>query len=357
MNSEHHKVAYSEQFIRNSKWTAYVLIAILVGLMQLIGEMMEEDTTVMGNTVEMTKLLKEFFVIVPALMVIFPILGWIFNRVWVWWEKTAMFRRWKHPYVIFSVLFVIISSLALLGLATPTFFMDDADDVWVVLMSSVVFVFIVVAIELFWILLKNRRELEVQNEQLLRNEEMSKYQALMNQMNPHFLFNSLNVLSYLVYKDPKKAEQFIEELSQMYRYILQLNEAYLVPLKKEVEFIDSYMFLQKIRHPSHLTFETDISDESFQKYIPPLTLETLVENAIKHNIIDAETPLHIKLSSQNGHLIVENNIQPRNETEVQSNHIGLQNLTEKFQILKTELPEFYVKDGQFVARIPLVKKI
>ncbi|MBV6656089.1 MAG: sensor histidine kinase, partial [Mameliella sp.] len=277
------------------------------------------------------------------------------RRIWNWWSAKKILAHWKYSDVLFTSLCLFVFPLLLLLLAFPTDLVDEQDDIWVVWVSSLVIVFIVVSIEIFWHMLTNRQQLEAHNERLQRNEEKSKYQALMNQLNPHFLFNSLNVLSYMVYKDQRGAEQFIEELSKIYRYILQLNETYLVPLKKEMDFIDSYMYLQKIRHRNNLTYETNVRASSFQKYIPPLTLEVLVENAIKHNIIDAEKPLHIKLSSQNGHLIVENNVQPRNKNEVQSTHVGLKNLSEKFYILESEPPEFYIRDGQFVAKIPLLQ--
>ena len=141
----------------------------------------------------------------------------------------------------------------------------------------------------------------------------------------------------LVYKNPKAAEQFIEELSKMYRYILQLNETYLVPLKEELEFIQSYIYLQKIRHQGSLQFYTKVNAHSLNQLIPPLTLELLVENAIKHNAIAKDTPLHIKLSTQNGHLYLKNPIQPRLENEIPSTKVGLKNLLEKYKILDLSL--------------------
>ncbi|MEO1262857.1 MAG: sensor histidine kinase [Bacteroidota bacterium] len=340
---------YSASFIRNSKRLAYLFIALLIGLVQTLEDLAEGDDKIVWSLVH------EFVFIVVLLAVLLPVLGWAFRWGWEWWRNKKLLAHWKYTDVLFTALCLFIFPLLLLLLAYPTDFVDEQDDIWVVWVSSLIIVFIIVSIEIFWYMLKKRQQLEAQNERLQRNEEMSKYQALMNQLNPHFLFNSLNVLSYLVYKDQRGAEQFIEELSKMYRYIIQLNETYLVPLKKEMDFIDSYIYLQKIRHRNNLTYESEVDAKSFQKYIPPLTLEVLLENAIKHNVIDAEKPLHIKLSSQNGHLIVENNVQPRNENEVQSTHVGLKNLSEKFYILESEPPEFYIKDGRFIAKIPLLQ--
>ncbi len=349
MEKKLHDGTYSASFVHKSKRVAYLFIALLIGLVQALEDIAEGDDKTLWTFA------RESVLIVVLLAALLPVLGWAFRRGWEWWRKKKLLVHWKYTDVLFTILCLFIFPLLLLLLASPTDFVDEQDDIWVIWVSSLIIVFIVVSIEIFWYMLKKRQQLEAQNEHLQRNEEMSKYQALMNQLNPHFLFNSLNVLTYLVYKDQRGAEQFIEELSKMYRYIIQLNETYLVPLKKEMDFIDSYMYLQKIRHQNNLTYETNVLAASFQKYIPPLTLEVLVENAIKHNIIDAEKPLHIKLSSQNGHLIVENNIQPRNEDEVQSTHVGLKNLSEKFDILESELPEFYIKDGRFIAKIPLLQ--
>lgn len=336
------------QFNRNSKFIAYVFIALLIGLVQVLEDIIDND----GSGA--MSIFQEFVIIVIVLIILFPVLGWAFRRCWRWWQKSAFLAYWKYTDVLFISICLLILPLILLFLAYPTFFVDDKQDVWVVWVASLIFVSIVVAIEVFWVMLKKRQQLEAQNERLLRNEEMSKYQALMNQLNPHFLFNSLNVLSYLVHENPHTSERFIEELSKIYRYILQLNETYLVPLKKELEFIESYVFLQKIRYQDNLIFNADIDVQSYQKLLPPLTLEVLVENAIKHNIIDAKQPLTIRLFVQNGHLIVENNIQTRNEEEVKSTRVGLKNLLEKYQILESKMPAFTTKNGYFIAKIPLL---
>ena len=339
---------FDHRFAQKAKLLLYFFMAFLVGIIQVMEDVAEGD-------IEFGKTLYEFFLIVIVLIIVFPLLGALFQQSWKWWKKSSFLASWKYSDAAFVVVCLTVLPLILLLLAYPTVFVDELEDVWVVWVASLIFVFIGLSIEILWFMMENRQQLEIANERLLRNQEMAKYQALMNQLNPHFLFNSLNVLSYMVYKDQRGAEQFIEELSKIYRYIIQLNETYLVPVKKEIEFIGSYMYLQKIRHQNNLTYETELSVESYQKFIPPLTLEVLVENAIKHNVIDAEKPLHIKFSSQNGHLIVENNVQPRNENEVQSTHIGLKNLSEKFQILESEPPEFFIKNARFIAKIPLLQ--
>ncbi|MCG8328410.1 MAG: histidine kinase [Chitinophagales bacterium] len=347
MNETLPDIKINTQFNRNSKYVAYAFLALLIGLIQVLEDVADNDIT-------RERIWYEFIIIVCVLIILFPLLGGVFHRNWKWWQKTEILAPWKYSDVLFIFLSLVIYPLILLSLAYNTFFIDDREDIWVVWVASLLFVSIVIAIEVFWVMLKKSQKLESLNERLLRNEEMTKYQALMNQLNPHFLFNSLNVLSYLVHEDSNTSERFIEELSKIYRYILQLNETYLVPLKKEMEFIESYIFLQKIRYQDNLVFNAEISLAAYQKLLPPLSLEVLIENAIKHNVIDAQHPLRIRLHIQNNYLLVENNIQPRNEDEIESTQVGLKNLLEKYQILESEVPEFATRNGLFIAKIPLL---
>jgi len=183
----------------------------------------------------------------------------------------------------------------------------------------------------------------------------AKYQALLNQIDPHFLFNNLNILSYLVHENANKADQFILELGNIYRYILQLNASYLIPLHKELDFINSYIFLLSIRFRDNLNIEVNINEDEKQYFLPPLTLEVLVENAIKHNIIDRDKPLYISIYIVGDKLIVKNNVQIRNEAFFESNKVGLKNLENKFEILGSEIPKISQVDGYFIVEVPLSK--
>ena len=135
------------------------------------------------------------------------------------------------------------------------------------------------------------------------------YKVLQNQVNPHFLFNSLNVLISEIKHNPDTAVQFTRKLSKVYRYVLQSKNQDLVSLKKEMEFIDSYIFLHKIRKGNAIAFSINISKEAMQKKIPPITLQILIENAIKHNIANKENILTINVESLNNeYLQITNNL-------------------------------------------------
>ncbi|MDF9798495.1 two-component system LytT family sensor kinase [Catalinimonas alkaloidigena] len=195
----------------------------------------------------------------------------------------------------------------------------------------------------------------IESERMQKEYLRTKYEALKTQINPHFLFNSLNTLSSLVHTDPDLAEEFIDEFARFYRYILEIKDKSLVSLEEELSMVESYVYLQKIRFGDALMIENHIGMEHMQRQVPPLTLQLLVENAIKHNALSAEHPLTIRMEVLEQCLQISNNLQKRDE-DVFSTGIGLHNLEAKYRILSTKMPEFYPKEEYFVATIPLLQK-
>jgi len=193
----------------------------------------------------------------------------------------------------------------------------------------------------------------VEAERLQKERLRTQYEALKTQVNPHFLFNSLNTLSSLVHSNPDVAEEFIDEFARFYRYILEIRDKNLVSLQEELEMMDSYIYLQKIRFGNALSVEKHIDSDFLQHLIPPLTLQVLSENAIKHNALSPEKPLVISLEVNNGFLMVSNNLQQRQEA-VKSTGIGLYNLREKYKIFSEAQPEFITQGHQYKASVPLI---
>ncbi|WP_460981571.1 sensor histidine kinase [Spirosoma fluminis] len=193
-----------------------------------------------------------------------------------------------------------------------------------------------------------------ETEKFRRANLQSQLEGLKQQVNPHFLFNSLNSLSSLIDDDPERAELFIEELSSVYRYLLQTNANELTTLSSELRFIQSYYHLQRTRYGNGLTLQIDVDDTYLKTLLPPLTLQLLVENAIKHNIVAADQPLHITIRTDDGgQLQVINNLQLR-QTRVLSNGVGLINIYTKYQLLGQGELEVGVVDDTFRVRIPLL---
>lgn len=155
---------------------------------------------------------------------------------------------------------------------------------------------------------------------------------LKNQVNPHFLFNSLNSLAALISEDPRKAVEFLDELATVYRYLLQNNRSQLVPLSTELNFIQSYGYLLQTRYGEALDWQVQVDDTPAERYLPPLTLQVLVENALRHNIIESERPLHIRIEVTDQILTVANTIQ-RKVRRVDTKLGGLISLTTQFHAL------------------------
>ena len=212
------------------------------------------------------------------------------------------------------------------------------DFIFSFLVISAVMNFILVAISDWFHFFNRWKESLVENEKamtknaVLEKENIaSQYEVLKNQINPHFLFNSLNVLSSLVQTDPGKAEDFIDEFAELYRYILDQNEKDLVTLNEELEISKSYVFLQKIRFEDGIVCNFDIENKDIEGYqIFPLALQTLLENAVKHNTTSDQSPLIINVSLDNEQLVVSNNLQLRENTKA-STGIGIPNLIKRYK--------------------------
>lgn len=213
-----------------------------------------------------------------------------------------------------------------------------------------VFIFIVVVISLRitakW--LSSQREVEELKQMQLIND----YNALQDQLNPHFLFNNLSVLKSMIKYDQNAAIEFTQNFTDTYRYVLQNNEKTLVSLSQEMEFIHSYINLHKERHGDGLKVEYNIDETLMNKRIPPLSLQLLVENALKHNIANKEEPLYIKIYTQNDFIIIENNVQLKESTY--STYKGLKNLKDRYTMLSEKEVIIYKDDNIFKVELPLL---
>ncbi len=194
------------------------------------------------------------------------------------------------------------------------------------------------------------RKVTIEKEQYKNDSLNFKYEALKNQVNPHFLFNSLNVLSSLVYENQDKAVEFISKLSNVYRYVLDSKNEELVDVSRELEFIKSFIFLQQIRFDESLIVQIEGSATGF---VPPLALQVLVENAIKHNVVSASKPLTIDIHLFNNEIVISNTIQEKLSKD--STGIGLDNLKARFDFL-TDRKVTIENDGKtFKVTVPVLK--
>lgn len=202
---------------------------------------------------------------------------------------------------------------------------------------------------------EERVQLLLKAERQAKENLISRFETLKNQVNPHFLFNSLNALSSLVHRNPDTAKDFIHKLSNVYRYIIEQKDNDVVELCEELTFMRAYFFLHKIRFSDNLNLVERLHGLSTQFLIPPLALQLLVENAIKHNIISSEHPLLIEVYAEpEGYLVIRNNFQKRKDGLV-STGIGLKNLCDRYSYLTDKEPAFYHDDQHYYAKVPLLK--
>lgn len=189
----------------------------------------------------------------------------------------------------------------------------------------------------------------------LKQEKMrSDYKLLQDQINPHFLFNSFNVLISEINYNPETAISFTRKLSQVYRYVLQSKNHDLISLKDELEFIKSYIYLHQVRVGSSLVYNFNIDENDLELNVPPLTLQILVENAIKHNIINTENKLHIAIESEgNKNLLIKNNLSPKKAIE--STQTGLSNIISRYALIGDKKITIQNTGNEFIVKIPLLE--
>ena len=200
-------------------------------------------------------------------------------------------------------------------------------------------------------------ELQIKKTELLQLQKenlQSQFEMLKNQVNPHFLFNSLNVLTSLISVDPETAEKFTGQLSKVYRYVLEHRSDDLVQLSTELEFLKAYTFLLDIRFGDKLFVDYRINESKLEKKIPPLSLQILIENAIKHNTFSRRSPLNIDIFvDDDEYLNVINNFQKR-EKNMESTGLGLINIANRYSYFTEKKTSFNVEGNRFLARIPLL---
>ena len=206
-----------------------------------------------------------------------------------------------------------------------------------------------------WEFLQSWQKLALREEKM-KNEVLSaRYESLKNQVNPHFLFNSLNSLSSLINEDAEMADKFVKQLSIVYRYVLETRTKEAVTVEEELDMLGSFIFLEKIRFDDNLRIEVDIRKETKSKMILPLVLQMLVENAIKHNAISKDDPLSIGLYDAGNFIVVENNLQPKTILRNESIKVGLENIKSRYSLLSEKEVVVEKSESSFMVKIPLLE--
>jgi len=250
-------------------------------------------------------------------------------------------------FTINSLWFYFTQDISLYYLFTNTGF----------ILSSIITIFI--GLTIFFIILSKGyiTRLNDANEKMnkIKQEaDKSKFETLKSQINPHFLFNSLNTLSSLIYIDANKADEFTNKLSKIYRYILDNQDDELTTVNDEIEFINKYIYLQKIRFDNN--FEVQIADYSIYKemMIVPLSLQILLENVFKHNIISDNIKIKISINFEQNYIIVENNKTPKKDEQI-SHNVGINNIINRYKLICDKECIIENKEDIFKVKLPLIE--
>lgn len=198
------------------------------------------------------------------------------------------------------------------------------------------------------------RKVMMEMQQLKIENIANQFEALKNQLNPHMLFNSLNTLYSLIRESPEKAQEYLNELSKVMRYTLQKDsDSHSISVKEEMEFVYSYIYLLKMRYEDNLTFKFEIAESEMSKKLPKMSIQLLIENAVKHNEISNRHPLSIEVRTKNDSIEVSNRLQLRRGT-VSSTGIGLSNLSNRYKLLYKKDIEIIETDDTFTVVLPLI---
>lgn len=271
------------------------------------------------------------------------------------WEKSPGGRFY---FQIFSITFFVV--LMVMGIRTifnvviyPTGFIRLMDEMVIgvfFLFVAILMVFIDIGVHL----LNKWRFSQTEIERFKKENLETQFEMLRTQINPHFLFNSLNTLSSLIYQNQDTASNYVREMSTVYRYILEKRKSETVTMQEELSFTESYIYMLSLRFEEKIKFELNIDERFMDKVVAPLTLQILIENAVKHNIVSQRKPLTIKIYTQvDNTLVVSNNLQPKT-TSSYSSGIGLNNIRSRLEILTDRKMKVEETETDFTVTIPLL---
>lgn len=207
----------------------------------------------------------------------------------------------------------------------------------------------------FMINWKNASKKEVTQQKIIAGTASAKFESLKNQIDPHFLFNSLNVLSSLIEENPENAQKFTSSLSKIYRYVLEQRDKELVSVEEELAFAKTYMNLLKMRFENSIFYELPEKFDHSEAKVVPLSLQLLLENTVKHNVVSEQRPLHIRIFEKDNYLVIQNDYQKK-EVLKDRQGVGLQNIISRYAILTERTVKIEQTEKEFTVQIPILTK-
>ena len=338
---------------KTALWSAFIL-SFLLALVMLASSIyaISLDKTLGIKAVDMISLKSIVSLLLNTLLLYF-----LFRlQFWVIIHVQGGYRK---VWIVVIVLFVLVALFSpLLSRLQWWWFRDKVSpniystihyvkDLTVIIIS---FLFTV----LIYFINENQKKV-TENQDLMIENIRNQYNALKNQIDPHFVFNSLNTLNGLIGYDDERAQKYVEQLSAVFRYSMQDNTV--IKVSEELEFAESYIYLMKIRYNDGSNVHIDMADLDKETYILPFGLQILIENAIRHNVVSHNEPLEISIkATKNNTLIVENNLQPKQGVKNNSGGLGLANLNERYKLMFKKDIEVCPNEKSFIVEIPLITK-
>jgi len=339
----------------NTKWRDLIILAIIVlffrifyvELLNYFKSDYQYDLADLINTI-----FGEYPIMLFVVLADFFAVRYI-SRLYAWGEATMI------KILLFILAFAVITFTSTFLFCLPELKkytwgeLVASKQLEAVFMISAMLNLVIMGISDVFLYYRKSHKKELDAEINKKNKARFQYEQLKRQLNPHFLFNSLNVLDYLVHTDPDKASNFIKKLAGVYRYLLNKETELMVTLEEELEFITMYTDLMKERFDTGLEISIDIDDQYLKTFVIPCSLQLLVENALKHNVVSSESPLLIKIHAIDFWIIIENNCQPR-ISEDKSNKLGLKNIDGQYKSLFNKSIEVKKTNEKFIVKLPLV---
>jgi two-component system, LytTR family, sensor kinase len=290
--------------------------------------------------------------------------------IWIGNRYIMIYSRKKYPLfdevrrrIIFQsflmVIFTLVTNIALGRLLQPIFHSGEnilLSDIIIHSNSAALFctIMVIAVYESIYFMTQLRQAVQ-EREKLKRETISAELNALKTQVNPHFLFNNLNTLASLIPEDQKVAVDFVQQLSKLYRHILEVKDEPVIALREELDVMKAYAFLLQTRFGNNLDVTINVPDEKLDKKVVPLSLQILMENAIKHNIVSSDKPLKVEVAASNGKLVVSNNLQKKNQIN-ESTGIGLENIRNRYRLFGNGDVEVEDNGSSFTVSIPLLDK-
>lgn len=269
--------------------------------------------------------------------------------------KFIKMNRFVHRLVTNLVLFILVRWLfRMFGIPEESELRPGKGLTFVFNVSLVIEIVFCVLIGEIYRLVKSNEHQRLSNEMLSKANMEATFEVLKNQVNPHFLFNSLNTINAIIDSDVNAAKRFVTNMSQVYRHILNSSGRSFTTLNEELEFTTAYIEMLLERHTNSLFIEIEVPDTYRSALLPPVSLQVLIENAVKHNVVSITHPLTVTIKEKGGYLVVANKINVRKQKSA-STGTGLLNLDQRYRYLCGERIEIYNRDGIFSVAIPLLK--